>query len=181
MTKLVDPDAPVVVELRNGRRHIALPSKEEAAQKVHNLIKKVSDLPAPPDLSNPIAVVLSYELFGLSVEETALAMSVSLQSVNRIKATEHYSQFKQAVLTRLKDTTTDTVTKLFEEKAEGAARRITDLVDSPSGIISLSASKIVLEKARGAQTQDPMKNGLQIVIYNNNSPDHSTVIEHGET
>lgn len=180
MTKLVDPDAPVVVELRNGRRHIAIPSKEEAAQKVHSLTKKVSDLPAPPDASNPIAVALSYELFGLSVEETALAMSVPLQVLNRIRATEHYSQFKQGVLTNLRDRTIDSVTKKFEEKADAAAQKITDLVDSPSGLISLSAAKLVLEKAQGSKTQDPMKTGLQIVIYNNSGSDTPTLIEHGE-
>jgi hypothetical protein len=89
-------------------------------------------------------VVLSYELFGLSIDETALAMSVPIGVVNNIRASEGYSQFKGDVLENIRKTTTDVVTKKFEESAEHAAKRVIDLVDSPSGIVSLSAAKQVL-------------------------------------
>jgi hypothetical protein len=69
------------------------------------------------------------------------------------------------------------VTKKFEESAERAAARVIDLVDSPSGIISLSAAKQVLDRSQGTRTSDPMRTGLQIVIYNTGGDKPTTVIE----
>jgi hypothetical protein len=152
VTRLVDPDAPVIIEMRGGKKFVPLPSRDEAVQKVHATLKRVSDLPAPPDQSNPIAVVLSYELFGLSVDETAL-------------------------LENIRKTTSDVVTKKFEENAEHAAKRVIDLVDSPSGIVSLSAAKQVLDRSQGSRGSDPMRTGLQIVIYNTGGEKSPTVIE----
>lgn len=177
MTRLVDPDAPVTIEVRGGKRFVPLPSRDESLQKVHSTLKRVSDLPAPPDQSNPIAVVLSYELFGLSVDETALAMGVPIGVVNNIRASEGYSQFKGDVLTNIRKTTSDVVTRKFEENAENAAKRVIELVDSPSGIVSLSAAKQVLDRSQGSRTSDPMRSGLQIVIYNTGGDKPTTVIE----
>lgn len=175
MARLVDPDAPVHVEVRGGRRFVALPSRDEAAQRVHSTMKRVADLPAPPDQSNPIAVVLSYELFGLSVDETAIAMNLPIGAINAIKGSEGYAQFKTSVLENIRNTTTDVVTKMFEEHASNAAKRVVDLVDSPSGIVALSAAKQVLDRSQGSRTADPMKTGLQIVIYNSSA---EKVVEH---
>jgi hypothetical protein len=122
-------------------------------------------------------VVLSYELFGLSVDETALAMSVPIGVVNNIRASEGYSQFKGDVLENIRKTTSDVVTKKFEENAERAASRVIDLVDSPSGIVSLSAAKQVLDRSQGTRSTDPMRTGLQIVIYNTGGDKPATVIE----
>jgi hypothetical protein len=177
VTRLVDPDAPVIIEMRGGKKFVPLPSRDEATQKVHATLKRVSDLPAPPDQSNPIAVVLSYELFGLSVDETALAMNVPIGVVNNIRASEGYSQFKGDVLENIRKTTSDVVTKKFEENAERAASRVIDLVDSPSGIVSLSAAKQVLDRSQGTRSTDPMRTGLQIVIYNTGGDKPATVIE----
>jgi hypothetical protein len=177
VTRLVDPDAPVIIEMRGGKKFVPLPSRDEVTQRVHATLKRVSDLPAPPDQSNPIAVVLSYELFGLSVDETALAMSVPIGVVNNIRASEGYSQFKGDVLENIRKTTSDVVTKKFEESAERAAARVIDLVDSPSGIVSLSAAKQVLDRSQGSRTSDPMRTGLQIVIYNTGGEKSPTVIE----
>lgn len=166
MSRLVDPDSPISIEVRGGKRFVSLPSRDEALQRVHATLKRVVDLPAPPDQSNPIAVVLSYELFGLSVEETAIAMSLPTGAVVAIKSSEHYADFKSTVLENIRNTTNDAVTKMFEEHASNAAKRVVDLVDSPSGVVALSAAKQVLDRSQGSRAQDPMKTGLQIVIYN---------------
>jgi hypothetical protein len=178
LTKLVDPDAPVVVEIRDGRRYIPMPSRDAAVQRVHSLTKKLADLPAPPDQSNPIAVALCYELFGLEVEEAALAMGVTVQVLNSIRTTEHYSQFKSSILENIRNRTVDLVTRKFEEKVGDAAQKISDLVDSPSGLIALRASQMVLDGAKANKAEDPMKQGLQIVIYNNVASEQPVTLEH---
>jgi hypothetical protein len=168
MTDLPHPDEPVEITIKNGKRFIQLPSKSEAEQLVHQVRRRLADLPDIPDRTNPIAAIISYELFGLSQNEIAIATRLSISQINTIMNTEAYSQMKASIIETVKSTVTDQVTETFKNSAKSAAQKITDLVAAPSGTVALRASKHVLDYAgytpKSKDPSEKMRDGLSIVI-----------------
>lgn len=148
---------------------VALPSAAEAEQIVHKAKKKIADLPVAPDHANPMAAVLCYEMFGLDVQDIAIAMKLTISQVVGIKQHPGYETFRKQVMTNLRIAGGEQVREFFKAKQMRAAERVTELVDSGKGNIALAAAKTVLAATGialdGAGNDgSPMSRGLTIII-----------------
>lgn len=166
---LADPNAPVEITVKNGKRFVSLPSKLEAEQIVHNTKRKIADLPDIPDRMNPISAVIAYELFGLDREEIAIALGLTIYQINQICSTEAFDKMRQVVLSNIQKQSVDEVKTIFQEHAKTAANKIVEHVGSNSALISMQAAGKVLSYAGYSPEEarvNPMDTGLTIKIYN---------------
>lgn len=166
---LPDPDAPVTVENRDGKLFVALPSREEAEQIVHRAKRRLADLPALPDSSNPIACVVAYELFGLGIDDIAVALGISVTQVNTIKNHDAYKLIRKSVIENIKNEGKEEVLELFKSHRMKAAQNMIDFMDHGRPNVAMKATETVLQasginlKPDHKDSGDPMKSGLTIV------------------
>lgn len=180
---LPDPDDPVeFTRGEDGQVFISLPSRAEAEQIVHRAYRKLAELPAPAKTTNPIGIIISYELFGLSDEDIAIATKLTIPQINQIRRHEAYSSMRKQITENVVNAGVTEVKSLFVEKQKKAADRVIELVDSPKGNIALKASAMVLGGAgvslqASATAKDNVMEGIAIVIIEKDSKDNIPTID----
>lgn len=170
--KVVDPNKP------QQKRFIQVPTNQEAQALVVATRRKISDLPDIPKVTNPISVVISYTLFGLSDEEIALATNLTTNQITNIKLSAVYKSMHADIINSVLSAEADTVRDIFVQKSRRAALNIADGLDSDNPAERLLASKEVLDRA-GFRPADIVEHrhridgGLTIEVIKkdtNNSP-----------
>lgn len=139
--KVVDPNKP------QQKRFIQVPTNQEAQALVVATRRKISDLPDIPKVTNPVSVVISYTLFGLSDEEIALATNLTTNQITNIKSSAVYKSMHADIVNSILSAEADTVRDIFVQKSRRAALNITDGLDSDNPAERLLASKEVLDRA----------------------------------
>lgn len=139
--KVVDPNKP------QQKRFIQVPTNQEAQALIVATRRKISDLPDIPKVTNPVSVVISYTLFGLSDEEIALATNLTTSQITNIKSSAVYKSMHADIVNSILSAEADTVRDIFVQKSRRAALNITDGLDSDNPAERLLASKEVLDRA----------------------------------
>ena len=170
--KVVDPNKP------QQKRFIQVPTNQEAQALIVATRRKISDLPDIPKVTNPVSVVISYTLFGLSDEEIALATNLTTNQITNIKLSAVYKSMHADIINSVLSAEADTVRDIFVQKSRRAALNIADGLDSDNPAERLLASKEVLDRA-GFRPADIVEHrhridgGLTIEVIKkdtNNSP-----------
>ena len=170
--KVVDPNKP------QQKRYIQVPTNQEAQALIVATRRKISDLPDIPKVTNPVSVVISYTLFGLSDEEIALATNLTTNQITNIKLSAVYKSMHADIINSVLSAEADTVRDIFVQKSRRAALNIADGLDSDNPAERLLASKEVLDRA-GFRPADIVEHrhridgGLTIEVIKkdtNNSP-----------
>lgn len=109
--------------------------------------RKASELPAPPQQMNTIAVVLAYTLYGLDDDEIVGAVRLGSAVIARIKASDPYKQMYDAVVRAALDTETDTVRDIITRNAKRAALTVVDSLDAGSRSDRMAAARDILDRS----------------------------------
>jgi hypothetical protein len=132
----------------NTRDHmIEIPTHREAQRIITDTRRKVADLPAVPKTMNAVGAILTYSMFGMDDEETAIATGLSIEQIGRIKVSDPYSQMYDAVVRRVLDSETDVVRELIAKHARDAAVVMVDGLNSGSRTDRISAAKDILDRS----------------------------------
>jgi hypothetical protein len=115
MSTLANPDDPIEVTRKDGKVFIALPSRVDSEQIVHRAYRKLGELPAPSKQTNPIAVIIGYELFGLSDEDIAIAMNLTVPQINQIKRNDAYIIMRKGIVDNVVNKGKNEVKNIFVE------------------------------------------------------------------
>lgn len=127
---------------------ITVPTNSEAQKLVTAARRKVSDLPALPATMTPIAAVLSYSLFGLEDAEIAIALTLPIDQVVRIKMMPEYDSMLAAVCEQIMQAETANIRNVFTQKSKKAAETMVDIMEnSDSDMMKITAAKDVLDRA----------------------------------
>lgn len=135
-----------VYEDKNGTRFVEVASNGDA-QRLTSLRRRLIDLPDVPQRMNAISAVLSYELFGLSQHDIAVAVGLDNEQVGRIMMLDAYRDMREAVVKSIAEREQDEVRDIFVQKAKRSATRIVELAESARPDIALSASREVLDRS----------------------------------
>jgi len=125
------------VEVPNGRR---------AQEIVARTRKRAVDLPEPPKTMNAVSVVLCYTMFGLAVQEVAIATGLTIEQVETIRKLEAYNELEAAIVDTVLESDSENVRAMLAQASHNAAHRITSLIDSDDETIQLAAAKDVLSR-----------------------------------
>jgi hypothetical protein len=130
--------APIMVEV---------PTPDEAQRIVVAARRKLSELPEVPKTMNAVSVILSYTLFGLDVEEIAIATGLSIDQISRIKQGDAYRQMNDTVVRSVLDSETNVVRDLFVKQARNAAGVIVRAMEEGTRADRISAAKDILDRS----------------------------------
>jgi hypothetical protein len=100
-----------------------------------------------PRTMNAIGVILSYTMFGLDDSEIAIATSLSVEQIGKIKVGDAYTQMHQAIVKTVLDSETDVVRELLAKNAKRAAGVMVEALEVGSRSDRISAAKDVLDRA----------------------------------
>ena len=160
-----------------GGSFVEVPTDADAQRQVVATRRRLVDLPDVPERMNTLALVLSYELFGLFPNDIALAVGITLDQVTKIMMLDAYTDLRATVVSGIVENDAQDVRDIFIQKSRRSAERIVELAESGRPDIALSASREVLD--RGGHTvkqivehRHKIEGGLTIeVIKRDNSPD----------
>lgn len=125
--------------------YVVVPTHQEAQELVVATRRRLIDLPDLPERMNTIGIVLVYALFGLGVEDTALATGLSTMQITNIKDTDVYASLEKDTVQNILDSEAETVRGIFRQNARNAAGRIVDAMNRP-GVNSFNAAKDILDR-----------------------------------
>lgn len=127
---------------------VEVPKHSEAQEAVAATRRKLVDLPDIPEKMNVISVVVSYTLFGLSEDEIAMALQVSVERVRAIKMLDAFSEMYDQVVDGIKSRDLDPINKMIEDMAPSAVQKVVALMnDADSDKVSLSAAQDILDRS----------------------------------
>jgi len=140
------------IDLRSGKvvpqiTSINLPTVSAAQKLVAGTRRKISELPSVPERMHPIAVLLSYKLFGLDDDEIAIALNWPLEQVQKMSAMKEYADMHEAVVQSIMQSETNNVREIFTKYSRTAALKQVAMMDSESEVIAQNAVRDVLDRA----------------------------------
>lgn len=147
--------------VREEPDHIRVPDAIEAVETVTRARMRLADLPSPPQQMNVISVVVLYSLVGLSNEEIAIALNLTVDQIGRIKMCGPYSEMLDATTKAILDNDTDNVRQMFAQHARHAAKNVLSLMSSEDEKISLKAAQDILDRA-GHRPADVMEHRISV-------------------
>lgn len=139
--KQIAPSSP------RGRRTIEIPSSTQAVAVIEGTRRKLADLPVTPRHLNPIACICLYTMYGLDVQEISVATGLGMEQINAIRMSNEYAIMQRAVVDTVLEVETGDVKEYVKKAAQGAAERVTQLVQHDNPDIALRASRDVLDRA----------------------------------
>lgn len=137
---VLDPAMANAVQVENGKGAVAL---------VEKMKRNLGDLPDIPQNLNPVCVILTYTAVGLNNADIATALStdtrhVTEADIQRLKDSEIYQKLEEMFDERVFDDEQRTARHILSKHSHRAAQKMVDLINSPSGDLSLAASRDVL-------------------------------------
>lgn len=124
-----------------------IPNTTQAQDMVIATRRKLSDLPTIPEHMNVVGVILAYSLFGLAEDEVAIATGLPIDQIHRIKMMSEYDRMHTAVVEQVMKHETTQVKDYITQASMKAAKKMVELVDSETEVVSQIAAKDILDRA----------------------------------
>jgi hypothetical protein len=145
--RIVYPEGEISTGPEPNSVAVEIPSADDAVRIVTAARRKLSELPEVPRTMNAVSVILSYSLFGLDDEEIAIATSLTVEQIGRIKVGDAYTQMHDAVVRTVLESETNVVRELFVKKARDAAQVVVRAMQEGSRADRLAAAKDILDRS----------------------------------
>lgn len=129
------------------RRIVEVPSNGQAVALVEGTRRKLSDLPLTPKHLNPIACICLYTMYGLDLQEIAVATGLPIDQITNIRMSNEYASIQRAVVDSVMETETGVVKDYIKKAADKAAQRVESQIDHANPDIAFRAAKDVLDRA----------------------------------
>lgn len=165
-----------------GRRITQVPTNGEAVAIIEGTRRKLADLPVTPRHLNPIACICLYTLYGLDMQEIAVATGLGMDQIQAIRMSNEYALMQRAVVDTVLETETGEVKDFIKKAAGKAGQRIVSQIDSQNADVAYRAAKDVLDRS-GLRPMDPhadrsgMSMGLVIEVVDKRGDKDRPVID----
>lgn len=158
---------------------IPVPTMHEAQDLVVKTERRLSDLPDVPKNMHPIALIVSYELFGLSPAQIAIATNTSLEYVERMMDLSTYHEMRESVVNGILESSRNSVEGLINQHAHTAATKMTQFLNADDDAVVFAASKEILNRAKidGGKSGRSTNSSLRIEITKPSERTESIKIE----
>tara|TARA_R100000750_G_scaffold56152_1_gene42537 strand:- start:305 stop:889 length:585 start_codon:yes stop_codon:yes gene_type:complete len=126
---------------------VEVPNTEDIKREIVASRKRISDLPVPPNQMNTLSVIISYTLFGINDEDMSNVLSIPLNQLEAIKATDAYLELYNQFVKNIIESDLADVRGLFVQKSRSAADVMFHLMNSENEATRGSAAKDILDRA----------------------------------
>jgi hypothetical protein len=124
-----------------------IPSASEAQAIVAKTRRSIADLPMPSNQMNALSLVLFYKMYGLSNNDVAITVGISLEQVKNIQALEQYKNLFADIQKSVLEHEADDIREFFKQNAKGAASKIVEIAQEDEGVLGFKASQDILDRA----------------------------------
>jgi hypothetical protein len=125
---------------------IEIPSPRTAQEIVAKTRRGIADMPVQPQQMNAISLCVFYTMWGLTPQDIAIQLNITVQQVNTIKKLPEFLKLYDDIFKGVMETEANDVRGFFQQKARTAAAKIVELMDE-EGALGFAASKDVLDRA----------------------------------
>ena len=98
---LIDPENGEVIV--DKKTIVEVPNTTDLKREIVAARKRIADLPVPPKQMNTLSVIISYSLFGISDEDIANTLMISLDQIKTIKMSDAYTTLHNAFVQNIID------------------------------------------------------------------------------
>lgn len=164
----IDPNSGKVLR---EQKFVEIPSASQAQELVARTKKSIAELPVPTKQMSGLGLVLFYSMWGLSNQEIAIALGLTIDQVLHIKKLPQYTQISEDIKKTVLEHEANDVKAFFQQRAMGAAKKIVTLAEEEDGVLGFKASQDILDRAgfRPADIVEHNHNlsgGLRIEVIN---------------
>lgn len=143
----IDPSNGKVLKDRKSRSGmIAIPSASEAQAIVARTRRSVAELPLPTGQMSVIGLTLFYTMWGLSNQDIAVAINLTVEQIANIKKLPEYTTAQDDVKNAVLEHETADIRTFFQQNARIAAENILEAADE-GGVLGFKASQDILDRA----------------------------------
>lgn len=178
----IDPTTgKAIKEKRSTQRFVEIPSASEAQEIVARTRRSIAEMPMPPQQMNTVSLVLFYTLWGLSKQDVAVAVGISLAQVKNIMELAQYKQISADLQKNILQQEATDIRAFFQKNAMFAAEGIVDAA-AEEGVLGFKAKQDILDRAgfRPADVVEhkhSMESSLKIEYIRKEAPADVPVIE----
>lgn len=142
----INPMTGAVVKEKKVREFVEIPSASEAQAIVARTRRSIAELPLAANQMNSLAAVLTYTMWGLSNQDIAIALGISLEQVKNIKKLDEYKALSNDIVKAVMEHEANDIRNFFQQNARDAAERIVEFAGE-DGALGFSAAKDILDRA----------------------------------
>lgn len=107
---------------------------------------RIDELPLQGNKMNTISVVLSYYLFGLSVNDIATMLKMTSDQVGRIMMLPAFSEMQNAVSKSIIENDTEDVRQYIQKQTKRAAEKVMEIMETSAPKYALAAAQDILDR-----------------------------------
>lgn len=175
----IDPNSGRLIR---EKKYVEVPSSSQAQELVARTKKSIAELPVPTKQMSGLGLVLFYSMWGLSNQEIAIALGLTIDQVLHIKKLPQYSQISEDIKKTVLEHEANDVKAFFQQRAMGAAQKIVTLAEEEDGVLGFKASQDILDRAgfRPADIVEHNHNlsgGLRIEVINKSAENDIPTID----
>lgn len=108
--------------------------------------RKIDELPIQNGKMNTISVVLSYYLFGLSVNDISIITKLSTEQIQNIIMLPAFNEMLDKVTQSIIENDTDNVREFIAKQTKKAADKIVQIMETAPAKYSLAAAQDILDR-----------------------------------
>lgn len=143
----IDPTTGKAVRDRSAKRSfVTIPSASEAQAIVAKTRRSIADLPLAPSQMNSVSLVLFYAMWGLSRNDIAITVGLSIEQVKNIQSLEQYKQLSSDIQKGVLEHEAEDIREFFQQNAKNAAIGIVETADE-DGVLGFKAKQDILDRA----------------------------------
>lgn len=164
----IDPATGKTIKDRGAPSFIEVPAPSEAQDIVVRTRRSIAELPLPTQNMNAVSLVVFYTMWGMSIQDIAIAVGITIGQVKNIKALDAYKSALQDVMKNVIEHEASDIRMFFQQKSKAAAQKIVDIAEDDEGVLGFKAAQDVLDRA-GHRPAD--------VVQHKHSMEGSLIIE----
>lgn len=156
------PNGQVIEKVEPTQQNVVkIKTNTQLQQEDAEVRRKLSDL---PDLSNIniISQVLCYNLYGLSLQDISTITKIPLQNIQTIVMSQDFIDYKNKMLTSIKERDEDDVRNYISKASRKAAEKVVDIMQNCANPkFSLVAAQDILDRS-GQRPVDVVEHKMKI-------------------
>lgn len=143
----INPSTGKVIKDKSVSSVIEIPAPTEAQRIVANTRRTIADMPLPSRQMNGVSLVCFYTMWGLTTQEIAIQLGISISQVDSIRELPEYIQLQDDIKKSILEHDSTDLRNFFTQKSRSAANKIVTIMDEDEGALGFAAAKDILDRA----------------------------------
>lgn len=134
------------LEKTNDIKSISIKTNAQLQQEEARIRHRIDELPIQDGKMNTISVVLSYYLFGLTVNDISIMTKLPVEQISNIIMLPAFEEMVNKVTKAIIEKDTDDVRNFISKQTKKAATKVLEIMETAPAKYALEAAKDLLDR-----------------------------------